>query len=49
VRVVLGSFFGTRLSVVTLERSFGEQLWGAILRFYSSIDEQFFKIDSFGE
>ena len=37
---VLGSFFGTRLSVATLKSSFGEQLWRATLRLCSSIDEQ---------
>ena len=40
VRIVLGSFFGTRLSVATLKSSFGEQLWGATLRPCSSIDKQ---------
>ena len=29
---ILGSVFGTRLSVATLKSSFGEQLWGATLR-----------------
>ena len=46
---VLGSFFGKRLSVATLESSFGEQLWGATLQLCSSIDEQFLKNDRFGE
>ena len=32
--------FGTRLSVVTLKSSFGEQLWGSILRLCSRIEEQ---------
>jgi len=29
---ILGSVFGTRLSVEILKNSFGEQLWGATLR-----------------
>ena len=37
---ILGSVFGTRLSVATLKSSFGEQLWGATLRLCNSIDEQ---------
>ena len=40
LRAVLGSFFGTRLSVATLESSFGEQLLGATLRLCSGIGER---------
>jgi len=43
VRAVLGSFFGTRLSVATLESSFGEQLWEATLRHCSSLTNNCFE------
>ena len=42
VCVVLGNFFGARLSVVTLESSIGNNygiLWGVTLRLCSNIDE----------
>jgi hypothetical protein len=34
-----GNFFRTRLLVATLKSNFGKQLWGAILRVCSNIDE----------
>ena len=38
-QLLWGNFFRTRLSVTTLKSNFGKQLWGAILRVCSNIDE----------
>jgi hypothetical protein len=48
VRAILGSFFGTQLSVATLEISFGERLWGAICGFAATLTNNFWRMTALG-